>query len=142
MLYFIGRIIKILGGLYMSTERIEAGLTKIREYVSEEEANRMMTADALKELAPDLRKYIVEFAYGEIYSRPGLDSKQRQLVTLSSLVTQGATTQIQTHVNRALTVGLTKTEIIESIMQLIPYVGFPRVQSALTAAKEILLKNE
>ncbi|WP_303969271.1 carboxymuconolactone decarboxylase family protein [Sporosarcina ureae] len=122
----------------MSTERIEAGLEKIREYVSEEEAERMMTADALKELAPDLRKYIVEFAYGEIYSRSGLDSKQRQLVTLSSLVTQGATTQIQTHVKRALTVGLTKTEIVESMMQLIPYVGFPRVQTALTAAKEIL----
>ncbi|PIC75011.1 carboxymuconolactone decarboxylase family protein [Sporosarcina sp. P26b] len=98
----------------------------------------MMTADALKELAPDLRKYIVEFAYGEIYSRSGLDSKQRQLVTLSSLVTQGATTQIQTHVKRALTVGLTKTEIVESMMQLIPYVGFPRVQTALTAAKDIL----
>lgn len=123
----------------MSTERIEAGLLKIKEFVSEEEANRMMTADALKELAPDLRKYIVEFAYGEIYSRPGLDSKQRQLVTLSSLVTQGATAQIQTHVKRALTVGLTRTEIVESIMQLVPYVGFPRVQSALMAAKDILL---
>ncbi|MDV6377525.1 carboxymuconolactone decarboxylase family protein [Sporosarcina sp. GW1-11] len=125
----------------MSTERIEAGLTKIKEYVSEEEANRMMTADALKELAPDLRKYIVEFAYGEIYSRPGLDSKQRQLVTLASLVTQGATTQIQTHVKRALTVGLTKTEVVECIMQLIPYVGFPRVQNALTAAKDLLLEE-
>ncbi|ARD47213.1 4-carboxymuconolactone decarboxylase [Sporosarcina sp. P37] len=122
----------------MSAERLEAGLKKIREYVSEEEAERMMTADALKELAPDLRKYIVEFAYGEIYSRPGLDSKQRQLVTLSSLVTQGATAQIRTHVSRALTVGLTKTEIIESMMQLIPYAGFPRVQNALTVVKELL----
>ncbi|WP_199173094.1 MULTISPECIES: carboxymuconolactone decarboxylase family protein [unclassified Sporosarcina] len=121
----------------MSTERIEAGLEKIKEYVSEEEAERLMTADALKELAPDLRKYIVEFAYGEIYSRPGLDSKQRQLVTLSSLVTQGATTQIKTHIKRAVTVGFTKTEIVESMMQLIPYVGFPRVQTALTVAKEV-----
>lgn len=122
----------------MSADRIDAGLKKIKEFVSEEEAERMMTADALKELAPDLRKYIIEFAYGEIYSREGLDSQKRQLVTLASLVTQGATTQIQTHVKRALTVGLTKTEIIESMMQLIPYVGFPRVQTALTAAKDIL----
>lgn len=122
----------------MTADRIDAGLKKIKEFVSEEEAERMMTADALKELAPDLRKYIVEFAYGEIYSREGLDSQKRQLVTLASLVTQGATTQIQTHVKRALTIGLTKTEIVESMMQLIPYVGFPRVQTALTAAKEIL----
>lgn len=125
----------------MTNERLEAGLAKIKEYVSEEEAERMMTADALKELAPDLRKYIVEFGYGEIYSRPGLDSKQRQLVTLSSLVTQGAVTQIQTHVKRALTVGITRTEIVEAMMQLIPYVGFPRVQNALTAAKDILLNE-
>lgn len=122
----------------MTVERLEAGLNKIKEYVSEEEAERMMTADTLKDLAPDLRKYIVEFGYGEIYSRPGLDSKQRQLVTISSLVTQGAIPQIKTHVQRGLTVGLTKTEIVESIMQLIPYVGFPRVQNALMAAKELL----
>ncbi|WP_153722929.1 carboxymuconolactone decarboxylase family protein [Sporosarcina cascadiensis] len=121
----------------MSVERLEAGLNKIKEYVSEEEAERMMTADALKDLAPDLRKYIIEFGYGEIYSRPGLDSKQRQLVTISSLVTQGAIPQIKTHVQRGLTVGLTKTEIIESIMQLIPYIGFPRVQNALMTVKEL-----
>ncbi|WP_301110036.1 carboxymuconolactone decarboxylase family protein [Sporosarcina sp.] len=125
----------------MTVERLEAGLKKIKEYVSEEEAERMMTADTLKDLAPDLRKYIVEFGYGEIYSRPGLDNKQRQLVTISSLVTQGTIPQIKTHVQRGLTVGLTKTEIVESIMQLIPYVGFPRVQNALMAAKE-LLENE
>ncbi|WP_153730674.1 carboxymuconolactone decarboxylase family protein [Sporosarcina obsidiansis] len=122
----------------MSTKQLDAGLRKIKEYVSEEEAERMMTADALKELAPDLRKYIVEFGYGEIYSRPGLDSKQRQLVTIASLVTQGTIPQIETHVKRGLTVGLTKTEIVESMMQLIPYIGFPRVQNALMAAKEIL----
>ncbi|GKV64792.1 MULTISPECIES: carboxymuconolactone decarboxylase family protein [unclassified Sporosarcina] len=121
----------------MSVERLEAGLNKIKEYVSEEEAERMMTADALKDLAPDLRKYIIEFGYGEIYSRPGLDSKQRQLVTISSLVTQGAIPQIKTHVQRGLTVGLTKTEIIESIMQLIPYIGFPHVQNALMTVKEL-----
>ncbi|MGE7543378.1 carboxymuconolactone decarboxylase family protein [Sporosarcina newyorkensis] len=125
----------------MSTDRLEQGLRKIKEYVSEEEAERMMTSDTLKDLAPDLRKYIVEFGYGEIYSRPGLDSKQRQLVTLASLVTQGTEPQIKTHVKRALTVGLTKIEIVECIMQLIPYVGFPRVQNALSAAKE-LLENE
>lgn len=126
----------------MTADRIDAGLKKIKEFVSEEEAERMMTADALKELAPDLRKYIIEFAYGDIYSRDGLDSQKRQLVTLASLVTQGATAQIQTHVKRALTIGLTKTEIIESMMQLIPYVGFPRVQTALTAAKEILEQEQ
>lgn len=124
--------------MLMQNTRLEAGLHKIREYVSEEEAEQMMTSDALKDLTPDLRKYIIEFGYGDIYSRPGLDSRQRQLVTLSSLVTQGTIPQIETHVKRALTVGITKTEIIECMMQLIPYIGFPRVQNALTAAKPLL----
>lgn len=121
----------------MEDTRLEKGLETIRHYVSEEEANQMMTADALRELAPDLRRFIVEFAYGEIYSRTELDYKQRQLVTIASLVTQGAEPQIATHIKRGLTVGLTKTEIVESIMQLIPYTGFPRVQNALMIAKKI-----
>ncbi|MFS0574076.1 carboxymuconolactone decarboxylase family protein [Sporosarcina sp. 179-K 3D1 HS] len=121
----------------MGETRLDKGLDTIRHYVSEEEADRMMTADALRELAPDLRRFIVEFAYGEIYSRSGLDSKQRQLVTIASLVTQGAEPQIATHIKRGLTVGLMKTEIVECIMQLIPYTGFPRVQNALMIAKKI-----
>ncbi|MEK3934922.1 carboxymuconolactone decarboxylase family protein [Sporosarcina sp. FSL W7-1349] len=121
----------------MGESRLDKGLETIRHYVNEEEAERMMTADALKGLAPDLRRFIVEFAYGEIYSRPGLDKKQRQLVTIASLVTQGAEPQIATHIKRGLTVGLTRTEIVECIMQLIPYTGFPRVQNALMIAKKI-----
>ncbi|BAQ10668.1 putative 4-carboxymuconolactone decarboxylase [Bacillus sp. OxB-1] len=121
----------------MGESRLDKGLETIRHYVNEEEANRMMTADALKELAPDLRRFIVEFAYGEIYSRPGLDKQQRQLVTIASLVTQGAEPQIATHIKRGLAVGLTRTEIVEGILQLIPYTGFPRVQNALMIAKKI-----
>lgn len=126
----------------MENERLQVGLEKIKEYVSEDEAARMLTSDALKELAPDLRRYIVEFAYGEIYTRPGLDSKQRQLVTISSLVTQGVAPQIETHINRGLTVGLTPMEIVESIMQLIPYTGFPRVQNALMIAKKVFSEHQ
>jgi len=125
----------------MTNERLQKGMEKIKEYVSVEEANQMLTADALKELAPDLRRFIIEFAYGEIYSRPGLDSKQRQLVTISSLVTQGAEPQIETHIKRGLVVGLSHTEIIECIMQLVPYTGFPRVQNALMIAKKVFAEQ-
>lgn len=125
----------------LTNERLQKGLEKIKEFVSEEEAEQMMTADVLKDLAPDLRRFIVEFGYGEIYSRPGLDSKQRQLVTISSLVTQGAEPQIATHIKRALVVGLSETEIVESIMQLVPYTGFPRVQNALMIAKKVFAEQ-
>jgi 4-carboxymuconolactone decarboxylase len=56
-------------------------------------------ADDLKDIAPDVGRYIVEFGYGEIYSRPGLTNQQRVLITLASLVTQGTEREIELHVN-------------------------------------------
>lgn len=121
----------------MVKDRFQKGLDKLQEYTSEKEVNHLVTSDSLKDIAPDLRKYIVEFAYGDIYTRPGLDNKQRALVTISSLVTQGTHAQIETHIKRGLTAGLTAEEIVESMMQLIPYTGFPRVQGALIIAKKV-----
>lgn len=113
------------------------GLETLKKYVTEEEATQLVTQDALASVAPDLRKLIIEFAYGDIYSRKGLDEKKRALVVISSVVTQGALPQIKTHVARGLQIGLTPTEIVEAMMQLIPYVGFPRVQNALTVVNQL-----
>lgn len=109
----------------------------MRQYVSEEELQRMVTADALADIAPDLRKFIVEYAYGDIYSRDGLSAKQRALVVLSTVVTQGAAPQTKTHIRRGLHAGLTEQEIVEALLQLAPYIGFPRVQNALVIAQEV-----
>ena len=118
-------------------ERFEKGLETLKKYVNEEEATQLVTQDALASIAPDLRKLIVEFAYGDIYSREGLDEKKRALVVISSVVSQGALPQIKTHVARGLQIGLTPTEIVEAMLQLIPYIGFPRVQNALTVVKQL-----
>lgn len=56
-------------------ERFTKGLETIKQYVTEEEAARMIESDALADVAPDLRKMIIEFAYGDVYSRSGLDAK-------------------------------------------------------------------
>lgn len=70
-----------------------------------EEAARMIEADALADIAPDLRKMIIEFAYGDIYSRPGLDAKSCALVVIIAIVTQGAAPQTKTHIKRGLHAG-------------------------------------
>lgn len=124
------------GGVFVG-KRLKKGLSTISQYVPDEEMTRMLEQDALADVAPDLRKMILEFAYGEVYSRPGLDAKTRSLITISSVVTQGTEPQTRTHIKRGLHVGLTPTEISEALMQLIPYIGFPRVQNALTIAQEI-----
>ena len=78
----------------------------------------------------------MEFAFGDIYSRPGLDNKQKVLTTITALVAQGKP-QIQMHIKTGLDVGLTPDEIIGCIMHLIPYTGFPSVLNALSVAQTV-----
>ncbi|EOO58622.1 hypothetical protein IKE_06237 [Bacillus cereus VD196] len=128
----------------MNEDRFQQGYAKLMEYTltnEKEVYTHLQISEELKEIAPDVGKYIIEFAYGDIYSRPGLDNKQRALITISSLVTQGTEPQLELHLNTGLTAGLTPTEIIESIMHLIPYTGFPRVLNALTVAKKVFAKR-
>ncbi|MFC0236997.1 carboxymuconolactone decarboxylase family protein [Fictibacillus phosphorivorans] len=124
----------------MEKDRFQNGLDKLMEYTltdNKDISTHLKISDALQDIAPDVGKYIIEFAYGEIYSRAGLTNKQRALVTISSLVTQGTEPQLELHINTGLTAGLTKEEIVESITHLIPYTGFPRVLNALTVAKKV-----
>lgn len=124
----------------MAKDRYQQGIEKIQEFTlthnEENPAGEMEIGESFKNVAPDLSKYVVEFAFGEIYSRAGLDNKQKVLTTISALVAQG-TPQIQLHINSGLTVGLTPEEIVGCIMHLIPYTGFPRVLNALKVAEEV-----
>ncbi|MCL6604673.1 MAG: carboxymuconolactone decarboxylase family protein [Paenibacillus sp.] len=119
----------------MSNERYTRGWEKLMQ-IDGEGGKRVI--ESMKDIAPDLGKYVVEFAFGEIYSREVLDLKQRQLITVASLTTQGGCEpQLNVHINAALNVGLTPNEVIEAIMHCIPYTGFPRVLNAVFVAKEI-----
>jgi len=94
--------------------------------------------DSLIDIAPDLARYVVEFPYGDIYARPGLDLKTRELVTIASITTMGgAPKQLKSHIRGALNVGCTKKEILEVIIQMAVYAGFPRAINGVLAAKEV-----
>ncbi|WLR61236.1 carboxymuconolactone decarboxylase family protein [Guptibacillus hwajinpoensis] len=128
----------------MEKDRLQQGLDKLMEYTlssNDDISTHLKISDDLEEIAPDVGKYIIEFAYGDIYSRDGLTNQQRALVTLSSLVTQGTEPQLELHINTALTSGLTASEVVEAIIQLIPYTGFPRVLNALTLAKKVFTQR-
>jgi len=95
-----------------------------------------------EKLAPDFTRYLIEFAFGEIYAREG-DLRQRELVAIASLATMGGCDkQLATHVRGAFNVGLTETEIVEAVMTLIPYVGFPRALNAIAVVKMVVDKRE
>ena len=123
-------------------DRFQKGLETMKEYVTADALKQMVESDALADIAPDLRKMIVEFAYGDIYSRDGLDKKKRALVVITAVVTQGAAPQTKTHITRGLHAGLTPKEIVEALLQLVPYIGFPRVQNALTIAQEVFREQK
>jgi len=123
----------------METERYEKGMEKLKELILKEgdsPTGHMDIGEGFKEIAPDLQKYVVEFAFGDIYARPGIDNKQKVLSTISALVAQGLP-QIGMHVKTGLAVGLKPEEIVGCIMHLIPYCGFPKALNALRVAQEV-----
>ncbi len=124
------------------SKRYKQGMEIIGRYEDKSEnPSYSITFDSLMDLDSELENYIVEFAFGDIYSREGLSDKEKTLLTISSLVTQGLEPQLTLHVNTGLTVGITPKEIVGAIIHLLPYTGFPRVLNALKVAKEVFVKR-
>jgi 4-carboxymuconolactone decarboxylase len=93
---------------------------------------------ALNDICPDLAGMTIEWGFGEIVSRPGIDLRTRQLVTVASCVTLGhAQPQLRAHIEGALNVGATKEEIVEVILQVALYAGFAAATNAMLLAKEV-----
>ncbi|NEB74215.1 carboxymuconolactone decarboxylase family protein [Streptomyces sp. SID14478] len=94
--------------------------------------------DALADVSPELAHHLVAWGFGEIYSRPALPPRDRQLVTLGMLTALGGCEpQLEVHVNTSLNVGLTPQEIVEALLQSAGYCGFPRALNATFVAKKV-----
>lgn len=123
----------------MENNRYEIGLKKLQEV---DGAEGIAVVESLNDIAPDMGKYIVEFAFGDIYNRKGLSLTMRQAATIAALsALGGCEKQLQVHINAALNVGLEQEEIIEIIIHCVPYIGFPKALNALSVAKEVF-KNK
>ncbi|WP_431623174.1 carboxymuconolactone decarboxylase family protein [Citrobacter freundii] len=98
--------------------------------------------ESLKDIAPDFARYLLEFPFGDIYARPGLDLRSREIATVAALTAMGnAAPQLKVHIGAALHVGLTQDEIVEVIMQVAVYAGFPAALNGLFAAKEVFASH-
>jgi 4-carboxymuconolactone decarboxylase len=99
--------------------------------------------DSLADIAPDFARYLIEFPFGDIYERPGLSPRDREIATIAALTALGnATPQLKVHIHAGLNVGLTRTEIVEILMQMAVYAGFPAALNGLFAAKEVIAETE
>lgn len=118
----------------MEKTRFEIGMENLKKVDGN---GGQAVIDSLESVAPDLGRYIVEFAFGDIYDRGGLSLREREMITLASLLTAGGCEpQLKVHIAAALHVGLSREQIIETFLQCIPYTGFPRVLNAAAAAKK------
>lgn len=119
----------------MESARFQQGMDKLMEV---DGAGGENVIRSLEGVAPDLGRYIVEFAFGDIYCRDALSLREREVITLASLLTAGGCEpQLEVHISAALHVGVSPEKIIEVFLQCIPYTGFPRVLNAVFAAKRV-----
>ena len=94
--------------------------------------------DTLTDIAPELGVWITNFAYGDVVSSPGLDLRSRELATVAALTALGnAEPQLKSHIGGALNAGCKPTEILEVIMQMAVYAGFPASLNGLSAARTV-----
>lgn len=119
----------------MEQTRFVSGLEQLKKI---DGAGGEAVVRSLEDIAPDIGRYIIEFVFGDIYPRKELDLKEREMITIASLLTAGGCEpQLEVHINGALNVGVSQEKIIEVFIQCIPYVGFPKALNAVFLAKKI-----
>jgi 4-carboxymuconolactone decarboxylase len=121
-------------------ERHARGMRALSELTGEAGA---AVVERLRDIAPDFADWIVEFSYGDVMSRPGLDRRSRQLATIAALTALGnAQPQLRVHIEGALNVGCRAQEIVEVILQMTVFAGFPAAINALGVAREVFAQRD
>src|SRR5438093_12949548 len=119
----------------VSSERRARGGDRLRAVDGEV---GVQVVDTLARSFPEFANYVLEFPFGDIYSRPGLGLRERELVVVGALCAMGtATPQLRVHVHAALHVGCTPVEIVEVVMQMSVYAGFPAALNGLAVVREV-----
>ena len=105
-------------------------------------ADGAKTVESLQDIAPELGRWIVEWGYGQVLSRPALDLRTRELATVAALTALGhAQPQLRVHINGALNVGCKPEEVVEVIMQMAAYAGFPAALNGIATAREVFAER-
>jgi 4-carboxymuconolactone decarboxylase len=119
----------------VADDRYERGRARFLE-VHDEKALRAV------EGLGDLGRSIVEYVYGDIYLRPGLSLRDRELAAVATLVALGRSAQIPQHLRAALKAGVTPDELREVIMQTAAIAGFPPAMNAMSTLKSVLAGSD
>lgn len=125
---------------HKDNERYARGLAKLQEIDGE---GGVKVVQSLADIAPDFARLLIEFPFGDVYSRPGLDLRSREIAVVAALTAIGnAAPQLKVHIQGALNVGVTRAEVIEIIMQMAVYAGFPAALNGIAAAREVFAADD
>lgn len=91
------------------------------------------------EVAPDFARMTIEFPFGDLYSRAGIDLRTREVAAIAALAALGRAPQLQVHVRAALRLGCSRDEVVEILMQTAIYAGFPAALNALADCHDLLV---
>jgi 4-carboxymuconolactone decarboxylase len=116
-------------------ERYQKGLELLQRMLGEKTAEE--TRRRWQKLSPDFERYVLEFLSGEIWSRSGLPLKIKSLCTISALAALGRSQGLELNIRMALNNGATREEIIETLLQIAPYAGFPAAWEGLQIAERV-----
>ena len=124
----------------MDYDRYKRGLEKLRE-IDGHAGEKVI--EVLKDIAPDLARYVIEFGFGDIYSRGSLSLKEREIATVAALVALGnAQPQLKVHIHGALDVGCTRQEVVEILIKMAGYAGFSAALNGTFAAKQVFAERD
>lgn len=121
------------------TERRERGRRLLEEMLGMESAERVR--QAWRHLSPDFEQYVLEFLAGEIWTRPGLERKIKSLVTIAALAALGRPQALELNIRMALRNGATEREILETLLHIAPYAGFPACWEGLSIAHRVFAEH-
>ncbi len=124
----------------MSDDIRDTGMTTRREVLGDAHVDRAM-ADA-DSFTADLQEHITRYAWGAVWSRPGLDRRTRSCITVAMLAAQGSEHELAMHVRAARRNGVTVNELKEVLLQVAVYAGVPRANRAFAIAREVLAETE
>ncbi len=118
-----------------SVGSFERGVRLLEQMLGRGEA-RLVRA-AWHKLSPDFERYVLTFLSGEIWLRPGLDRRTRSLCTIATLAALGRSNGLALNIRMALRNGATRAEIVETLLHIAPYAGFPATWDALVLAGRV-----
>jgi len=120
----------------MENERYQNGWDKLKEV---DGAAGKAVLESLNDIAPDLGRFIIEYAFGDIYSREVTSLKQKEVAVVAALTALGnAAPQLKVHINGALNVGCSIEELVEIMLQMSVYCGFPSAINGINVLKEVI----